>query len=158
MDGSNESRFGSETFVMILLISLVTCSPFAFASTDVSTQEDSILSDGRIVGFLSDGVNNHSRSWEMIEGQWLSLTLDCQSCTAVIELDGTNYQTSKEHTLQAQTNGTVQMTITSTESEHVYYSLIEVIDENYPKIRPKITRKFARKFTRKFCRKQGGKK
>ena len=136
MDGSNESRFGSQAFVMILLISLVTCSPFAFASTDVSTQEDSILSDGRIVGFQSDGVNNHSRSWEMIEGQWLSLILDCQSCTAVIEFDGVNYQTSKEHTLQAQTNGTVQMTITSTESEHVYYSLIEVIDENNLKVRP----------------------
>ena len=61
---------------------------------------------------------------------------DCQSCTAVIELDGANYQTSKEHTLQAQTNGTVQMTITSTESEHVYYSLIEVIDENCRKFAP----------------------
>jgi len=135
MDGQEGSRLVLLGLFMSLLICTVSCSPIWQVSAEDSSQ-DIIYLDGRISGFLADDSNSHIREWEIRSGQWLSLSLDCDSCTAIVQLDGVNIETSTGLTEQAQTNGTVKMTITSTVNEHVYYSLLQAIDENYSTVRP----------------------
>ena len=120
---------------MACLLCILALIPVPFVAAENETG-NTIHTDGRIAGYLSNGVDNHSRQWTIEEGQWTSLVLECQQCTAEIDLAGTNYQTEDTLTVQATVNGTVTLNINSPLEGNVYYSIIESIDESFPTVRP----------------------
>ena len=120
---------------MACLLCILALIPVPFVAAENETG-NTIHTDGRITGYSSNGVDNHSRQWTIEEGQWTSLVLECQQCTAEIDLAGTNYQTEDTLTVQATANGTVTLNINSPLEENVYYSIIESIDESFPTVRP----------------------
>ena len=120
---------------MACLLCILSLAPVPFVAAENETG-NSIHADGRVNGYSSNGVDNHSRQWTIEEGQWTSLVLECQQCTADIDLAGTAYQTTDVLTVQAAASGTVTLSIHSPVEENVYYSLIESIDESFPTVRP----------------------
>ena len=135
MDGDNGDYSTFVAICLAMLLTLLLTTPLSSASED-STASNETVSDGRITGFQSDPSETYVREWTMTEGQWFSISLDCSGCEAQVTLDGVTTSTTSVLSLQAMTNTSVELSITSTEQEFVSYSLVQNIDENYPTIRP----------------------
>lgn len=130
----SKRRMSTGVFLACLLC-ILSFSPVPFVSAE-NEDGDDIHTDGRITGYSSNGVDNHSRQWTIDEGHWTSLVLECQQCTAEMNLAGTTYQSTDALTVQAAASGNVTLSIHSPVEENVYYSLIESINESFPTVRP----------------------
>lgn len=127
-------RMSTGVFLTCLLC-ILSFYPVPFVAAE-NGGGDSIHTDGRITGYSSNGVDNHTRQWTIEEGHWTSLVLECQQCTAEMNLAGTTYQSTDALTVQAAASGNVALSIHSPIEENVYYSLIESINESFPTVRP----------------------
>lgn len=135
MDGGNGRNTAFVAVCMTSLFVLLAFSPISAASEE-SISFDETITDGRITGFQSDPSEQYLRQWYMNEGEWLSLTLNCEYCEAQITLDGTTTTTTSVLSLQASTNTSVDLSVTSTDAEYVSYSLVQNITEDYATTRP----------------------
>jgi len=121
--------------LMACLLCLLSLAPLPVTSAESGT-EDLLYIDGRVIGYTSNGVDNHSRQWSIEEGQWTSLVLECQQCSAELDLAGVVHQVTSQITVQSNANGTATLNMYSPLSETVRYSLIETIEESFPSVRP----------------------
>tara|TARA_B100000459_G_scaffold143004_1_gene104143 strand:- start:176 stop:2404 length:2229 start_codon:yes stop_codon:yes gene_type:complete len=135
MDGVDEHYSNFVAIGIAMLFALLLTAPLSSASEN-STHSGETIVDGRITGFQSNPSEPYVRQWTMVEDQWFSITLDCNQCEAQVKLDGITTSTTSVLSLQAMSNTTLELTITSSEEEFVSYSLVQNIDENYPTIRP----------------------
>ncbi len=135
MDGGSSRCTTFAAVSMAVLFGLLVISPLSVAEESESPSNETVT-DGRITGFLSEPSSQYLRQWVMMEGEWFSLSLDCNQCEAQVTLDGVSTTTTSVLSLQASTNSSVELVITSTLEEYVSYSLAENIDENYITIRP----------------------
>ena len=94
------------------------------------------LRDGRVIGVLTSPDQTYERTWFIEQDEWMSLSVDCDQCTVVLEIDGMTTEITNQVTYQAIQNGTASMRISSPVAEFVGYSLIERIDETNPTVRP----------------------
>tara|TARA_B100001564_G_scaffold345965_1_gene345222 strand:- start:170 stop:2398 length:2229 start_codon:yes stop_codon:yes gene_type:complete len=92
--------------------------------------------DGRVIGVLTSPEQTYERTWFIEQNEWMSLSVDCDQCTVLLEIDGTSTEITNQVTYQAIQNGTASMQISSPITEFVSYSLIERIDETNPTVRP----------------------
>ena len=92
--------------------------------------------DGRVIGVLTSPEQTYERTWFIEQNEWMSLSVDCDQCTVLLEVDGTSTEITNQVTYQAIQNGTASMQISSPITEFVSYSLIERIDETNPTVRP----------------------
>jgi len=135
MDDNMSMRRMGAGVLMACLLCILSLAPVPFTSAESGT-DDSVYIDGRVVGYMSNGVDNHSRQWSIGEGQWTSLVLECQQCSAEIDLAGVIHQVTSKITVQSNSNGTATLNLYSPLTETVRYSLIETIDESFPSVRP----------------------
>jgi len=135
MDGDKSINTVFVCFGLTILFGVLLFSPLALTSAEEPTSTSTLI-DGRIAGFQAEPSESHVREWSMAEGEWFSLVLDCNQCEALVTLDGTISTTTSKLSLQATSNGTAELSITSTIEEYVSYSLVEVIAENFEHIRP----------------------
>ncbi len=138
MDGKRDGYTFFSSLAMALLFTVVMLSPLAISSAEDSPSSTTII-DGRIAGFQAEPSVDYTREWMVEEGEWLSLNLDCNQCQAQLTLDGNTTTTSSGITLQAGSNGTVQLVISSTIQEYVSFSLVENIHEDFSHLRPSPT-------------------
>ena len=116
-------------FVLLLL------SPLSLASEE-NTAANETITDGRITGFQSDLSQDYLRQWNMSEGEWFSISLNCNQCEAQVTIDGITTTTTSILSLQSSSNSSVDLLITSPVEEYISYSLVQNIDENYATTRP----------------------
>ena len=135
MDGGNGRRINFLAMSMTMLFALLLLSPLSLASEETTLTNETIA-DGRITGFQSDLSQDYLRLWNMSEGEWFSLSLQCNQCEAQVTLDGITTTTTSVLSLQAMSTSSVELVITSAEEEYISYSLIQNIDENYATTRP----------------------
>ncbi len=135
MDGGNGRRINFLAMSMTMLFALLLLSPLSLASEETTLTNETIT-DGRITGFQSDLSQDYLRQWNMSEGEWFSLSLQCNQCEAQVTLDGITTTTTSVLSLQAMSTSSVELVITSAEEEYISYSLIQNIDENYATTRP----------------------
>ena len=135
MDGGNGRRINFLAMSMTMLFALLLLSPLSLASEETTLTNETIT-DGRITGFQSDLSQDYLRHWNMSEGEWFSLSLQCNQCEAQVTLDGITTTTTSVLSLQAMSTSSVELVITSAEEEYISYSLIQNIDENYATTRP----------------------
>ncbi|MDA8546724.1 hypothetical protein N9Z48_00030 [Euryarchaeota archaeon] len=135
MDGNMAKRRMGAGVLMACLLCLLSLAPLPVTSAESGT-EDLLYIDGRVIGYTSNGVDNHSRQWSIEEGQWTSLVLECQQCSAELDLAGVVHQVTSQITVQSNANGTATLNMYSPLSETVRYSLIETIEESFPSVRP----------------------
>ena len=135
MDGGNGRNTTFVAVSMTMLFLILAFNPLSVAS-EPSAQTNETIADGRITGFQSEPSEQYHRQWTMTAGEWFSISLDCNYCEAQITLDGTTTSTTSVLSLQASTNTSVDLNITSTEEEYIAYSLVQTIDENYATTRP----------------------
>ena len=135
MDGGNGRNTTFVAVSMTMLFLILAFNPLSVAS-EPSAQTNETITDGRITGFQSEPSEQYHRQWTMTAGEWFSISLDCDYCEAQITLDGTTTSTTSVLSLQASTNTSVDLNITSTEEEYIAYSLVQTIDENYATTRP----------------------
>ena len=135
MDGGNGRRINFLAMSMTMLFALLLLSPLSLASEETTLTNETIT-DGRITGFQSDLSQDYLRLWNMSEGEWFSLSLQCNQCEAQVTLDGITTTTTSVLSLQAMSTSSVELVITSAEEEYISYSLIQNIDENYATTRP----------------------
>lgn len=132
MDG----RFPEHRTVQALFMTFILCILSCVHASAEDPSMETLEHDGRITGFVSDGEENHTRQWNMTDGQWTSLMLECEQCSAELTLGELSYQTTTQLTLQATSNTTAVLNIHSPAMESVRYSLVETIDEKFPTVRP----------------------
>ena len=94
------------------------------------------LRDGRVIGVLTSPDQTYERTWFIEQDEWMSLSVDCDQCTVLLEIDGMTTEITNQVTYQAIQNGTASMRISSPVAEFVSYSLIERMDETNPTVRP----------------------
>jgi len=135
MDGGSGRRMYFLAMSMAMLFGLLLLSPFSMASEETTLVNETIT-DGRITGFQSDLSQDYLRYWNMSEGEWFSLSLDCNQCEAQVTLDGISTTTTSVLSLQAMNTSSAELLITSPLEEYISYSLIQNIDENYATTRP----------------------
>lgn len=130
----SSSKF-STSFVVLFLVCLVI--PLSSASAESEALES--IYDGRVIGVTLEPDSHYQKNWSIFEGAWLSMAVECNSCTVIVELDEQTFTSSSDLTLQAQQNGTVHLSISSSQSEYIELSLIESIQEEHQSLRPSPT-------------------
>ncbi|NCG00881.1 MAG: hypothetical protein GWP25_03705 [Euryarchaeota archaeon] len=149
MDGGRDGYTFSSSVAMALLFTVIMLSPLATSSAEDSPSSTTLI-DGRIAGFQAEPSVDYTRDWMVEEGEWLSLNLDCNQCQAQLTLDGNTTTSSSGITLQAESNGAVQLVISSTIQEYVSFSLVENIHEDFSHLRPSPTENITF-VTSKYC-------
>ncbi|MEJ6665862.1 MAG: hypothetical protein QNL47_07795 [Euryarchaeota archaeon] len=134
MDGARTSA-QALGLAMVLLVMAMTI-PVQGADSGEDSADRETLRDGRVIGVLTMPDQTYERTWPMLQGEWTSIGVDCDQCTVVIEVDGSPQEVTSTLNIQAITDGTASMSITSPIEEFVAFSLIETIDENHPTVRP----------------------
>ena len=135
MDGGNGSSTNFLAMSMVMLFALLLLSPLSLASEENASTIETIT-DGRITGFQSEPSQDYLRQWNMSEGEWFSISLNCNQCEGQVTIDGITTTTTSVLSLQSSSNSSVELLITSPEEEYVSYSLVQNIDENYATTRP----------------------
>ena len=46
------------------------------------------LRDGRVIGILTSPDQTYERTWFIEQDEWMSLSVDCDQCTVLLEVDG----------------------------------------------------------------------
>ena len=133
MDGRNATL--RATMLALLFVLLAVASPVETSAQTPETNQETVR-DGRIVGVLTTPDHTYERTWQMDQGEWTSLSVDCDQCSVMLELDGITTIVTSTLNEQASENQTARMTITSPIQEFVSYSLIETINETNPTVRP----------------------
>lgn len=133
MDGRN-APLRAIGLVLVLVLMTLACSVETSAQLQDSTQET--VRDGRIIGVLTAPDQTYERTWQMRQGEWTSLSLNCDQCAVKLALDGVETVVTSTLNLQAVDDQIARLTITSPIEEFVSYSLIEAIDESHPTVRP----------------------
>ena len=133
MDGMN-ATLRAITLALVLVLMTVASPVETSAQTPEASEET--VRDGRIIGVLTVPDQTYERTWQMKQGEWTSLSVDCDQCTVMLELDGASTGVTSTLNEQAVEDQTARMTITSPIQEFVSYSLIEAIDEANPTVRP----------------------
>ena len=133
MDGMN-ATLRAITLALVLVLMTVASPVETSAQTPEASQET--VRDGRIIGILTVPDQTYERTWQMKQGEWTSLSVDCDQCSVMLELDGVSIGVTSTFSGQADEDQTARMTITSPIQEFVSYSLIETIDEANPTVRP----------------------
>ena len=87
MDGGNGSSTHFLAVSMAMLFALLLLSPLSLAS-EANTPANETITDGRITGFQSDLSQDYLRQWNMSEGEWFSISLNCNQCEAQVTIDG----------------------------------------------------------------------
>ena len=67
MDGNMAKRRMGAGVLMACLLCLLSLAPLPVTSAESGT-EDLLYIDGRVIGYTSNGVDNHSRQWSIEEG------------------------------------------------------------------------------------------
>ena len=133
MDGMNTTL---RAITLALVLVLVTVASMLETSAQTPEASQETLRDGRIIGVLTVPDQTYERTWQMKQGEWTSLSVDCDQCSVILELDGASTGVTSTLNEQADEDQTARMTITSPIQEFVSYSLIEAIDEANPTVRP----------------------
>ena len=133
MDGMNATL--RAIILALVLVLMTVASPLATSAQTPETSQETVR-DGRIIGVLTIPDQTYERTWQMKQGEWTSLSVDCDQCSVMLELDGVSTGVTSTLNEQADEDQTAQMTITSPIQEFVSYSLVETIDEANPTVRP----------------------
>ena len=87
------------------------------------------------VKFSNNNSNNHQ--WDIAAGQWYSIEVLCDTCTAGLKLDETILvETAKIFTGQVNVSGNLKLIIDNNNGEEVEVISLIAPNENYPTIRP----------------------
>ena len=122
------------TTAVFFLVSLMLLSSIPFA--DAQQNNTVSVVDGRIIGFISQPNVIHQVNTTVESGDWLSVTVNCGQCTAIISIAEQNINTTETAVIQALDSGMATLEISSAISEMITYTFTNAITENYPTIRP----------------------
>ncbi len=122
------------TTAVFFLVSLMLLSSIPFA--DAQQNNTVSVVDGRIIGFISQPNVIHQVNTTVESGDWLSVTVNCGQCTAIISIAEQNISTTETAVIQALDSAMATLEISSAISETITYTFTNAITENYPTIRP----------------------
>ena len=122
------------TTAAFFLVGLMLLSSIPFA--DAQQNNSVSIVDGRIIGFISQANEIHQVNTTVESGDWLSVTVNCGQCTAIISIAEQNISTTETAVIQALDSGIATLEISSVISEIITYTFTNAITENYPTIRP----------------------
>ncbi len=122
------------TTAVFFLVSLMLLSSIPFA--DAQQNNTVSVVDGRIIGFISQPNVIHQVNTTVESGDWLSVTVNCGQCTAIISIAEQNISTTETAVIQALDSAIATLEISSAISEMITYTFTNAITENYPTIRP----------------------
>ncbi len=122
------------TTAVFFLVSLMLLSSIPFA--DAQQNNTVSVVDGRIIGFISQPNVIHQVNTTVESGDWLSVTVNCGQCTAIISIAEQNISTTETAVIQALDSAIATLEISSVISETITYTFTNAITENYPTIRP----------------------
>ncbi len=122
------------TTAVFFLVSLMLLSSIPFA--DAQQNNTVSVVDGRIIGFISQPNVIHQVNTTVESGDWLSVTVNCGQCTAIISIAEQNISTTETAVIQALDSAIATLEISSAISETITYTFTNAITENYPTIRP----------------------
>ncbi len=119
---------------VLFLVGLMLLSSLPFA--DAQQNNNVSIVDGRIIGFISQPNVIHQVNTTVESGDWLSVTVNCGQCTAIISIAEQNISTTETAVIQALDSAIATLEISSAISETITYTFTNAITENYPTIRP----------------------
>ena len=122
------------TTIVFFLVSLMLLSSLPIADAEQNNTVSVV--DGRIIGFISQPDVIHQVNATVAADDWLSVTVNCGQCTAIISIAEQNISTTETAVIQAVDSAIATLEISSVISEMITYTFTNAISENYPTIRP----------------------
>ena len=128
MQGGKQLAYGKA----IALVLLFFCSIY---SLSVNKTVDYYEVENNQVKLSDNNSNNHQ--WNIAAGQWYSIEVLCDTCTAELKLDETTLiETARMFTGQVNASGDLELIIDNINGEEVEVISLIAPNENYPTIRP----------------------
>lgn len=128
MQGGKRLAYGKA----IALVLLFFCSIY---SLSVNKTVDFYETENNQVKLSDNNSNNHQ--WNIAAGQWYSIEVLCDTCTAGLKLDETTLvETARMFTGQVNISGNLELIIDNSNGEEVEVISLIAPNENYPTVRP----------------------